>query len=67
MLGRKAVTGLALGASLAGAVLVRRRARKRDRVELYFEDGSTVSLTDGSPEASTVLSLARRILAAASS
>ena len=67
MLRRKAVTGLALGASLAGAVFVRRRSRKRDRVELYFEDGSTVSLTEGSPEAATVLPLARRILAAASS
>jgi hypothetical protein len=47
MLRRKAVTGLALGASLAGAVLVRRRARKRDRVELYFEDGSLVTVTQG--------------------
>jgi hypothetical protein len=63
----RALAGLALAASLAGAVLVRRRARRRDRVEVYFEDGSTVSLDDGSPEASTVLPLARRILETAGS
>ena len=64
---RKVVTGLALAASLAGAVLFRRRSRGRDRVELYYDDGSTLSLVDGSPEASMVLPLARRVLAAASS
>ena len=41
------------------------RSRLRDRVDLYFEDGSMVSLDDGAPEASTVLPLPRRILAAA--
>jgi hypothetical protein len=61
---RNVVTGLAIAASLAGAVLFRRRSRARDRVELYFDDGSTLSLADGSPEASIVLPLARRILAA---
>jgi hypothetical protein len=61
---RKVVTGvvLALG-SVAGAIAFRRRsARRRDRVDVYFEDGSMVSLTDGAPEASTVLPLARRVL-----
>jgi hypothetical protein len=61
------LTGLALAASLAGAVLFRRRSRRRDRVDVYFDDGSMVSAGDGSPEASTMLPLARRILAAASS
>jgi hypothetical protein len=61
------VTGLALAASLAGAVLFRSRVRRRDRVEVYFEDGTTVSLDDGSPEASTVLPLARRLLDTAAS
>jgi hypothetical protein len=61
---RKVLTGLALAGSVAGAVLFRRRARQRERVDLYFEDGSMVSLTDGSPEASQVLPLARRILEA---
>jgi hypothetical protein len=63
----RALAGLALAASLAGAVLFRRRIRRRDRVEVYFEDGTTVSLDDGSPEASTVLPLARLILETAGS
>jgi hypothetical protein len=57
----------ALAASLAAAVVFRRRTRRRDRVEVYFDDGTTVSLDDGSPEASTVLPLARRILETAAS
>ena len=61
---RKAVAGAALVAgSVAGLVALRRRsARRRDRVDVYFEDGSMVSLADGAPEASTVLPLARHIL-----
>ena len=61
---RKAVAGFALVAgSLAGVVALRRRSsRRRDRVDVYFEDGSMVSLADGAPEASTVLPLARRVL-----
>jgi hypothetical protein len=42
--------------------LRRRSSRRRDRVDVYFEDGSMVSLADGAPEASTVLPLARRVL-----
>ena len=38
--------------SLAGSVLYRRRsARRLERVDLYADDGSMVSLADGSPEA----------------
>jgi hypothetical protein len=49
--------------SLAGTVFYRRRsARRRERVDVYYEDGSMVSLAEGSPEAATVLPLARRIL-----
>jgi len=61
---RKVLTGLLLATgSLAGTVFYRRRAaRRRERVDLYFEDGSMVSLTEGSPEASTILPLAHRIL-----
>ena len=59
---RRLLTGLALLGSAAGAVLLRRRAGRRERVDVYFVDGSMVSLTDGSPDASTVLPLARRIL-----
>jgi len=61
---RRLLTGFLLTAgSLAGAVFYRRRfARRRDRVDVYFEDGSMISLTEGSSEAATVLPLARRIL-----
>ena len=62
-----AVAGAAV-ASAAGAVLLRRRAaRRRDRAELYFEDGSLVTLTQGSPEADRILAQARQLLAAARS
>jgi hypothetical protein len=66
---RKVLTGVVLAAgSLAGAIFFRRHSgRRRDRVDVYFEDGSMVSLSDGSPEASTVLPLARRALEAARS
>jgi hypothetical protein len=54
-------TGLA-----AGTVLYRRgAARKRERVDLYFDDGSMVSLGDGSPGAEALLPVARRIISAA--
>jgi len=60
-----AVAGAALG-SAVGAVLLRRRAaRGRDRVDLYFADGSLVPLTQGTPEAERLLLHARELLAAA--
>ena len=62
--GRALAVGAAIG-SAAGAVLLRRRARTRDRVELYFEDGSLVTLAQGAPEAERLLLHARELLAAA--
>ena len=64
---RKVLTGFLLAAgSLAGTVFYRRHvARRRERVDVYFEDGSMISLTEGSSEAATVLPLAHRILEAA--
>lgn len=64
---RKLLTGFLLTAgSLAGSLLVRRRAARRlERVDLYAADGSMVSLADGSPDAGTLLPLARDLLAAA--
>ena len=61
---RKVLTGFLLATgSLAGTVFYRRRqARRRERVDVYFEDGSMVSLAQGAPEAATVLPLARHIL-----
>jgi len=66
---RRVLTGFLLTiGSLAGTVFYRRRAaRRRERVDVYYEDGSMVSLAEGSPEAATVLPLARRILDAARS
>jgi hypothetical protein len=66
---RRLVTGFLLTAgSLAGTIFYRRRtARRRERVDVYFEDGSMISLSQGSPEAAAVLPLARRILDAARS
>jgi hypothetical protein len=62
---RKVVTGVLLAAgSLAGSVLYRRRAaRRRERVDLYADDGSMVSLDDGTPEAARLLPIARDLLA----
>ena len=64
---RKLLAVLALVAGwVAGVALYRRAApRGRDRVDLYFEDGSMVSLGDGSPEATRLLPLAHEALRAA--
>ena len=69
MVRRKLLTGFLLAAgSLVGTVLYRRRAaRRRERVDLYFEDGSMVSLTEGSLDAERLLPLARDVLSAARS
>jgi hypothetical protein len=67
MRSRSFLTGFLLAAgSAVGTVLYRRRAaRRRERVELYFGDGSMVSLTEGSAEADRLLLHARELLAAA--
>jgi hypothetical protein len=47
----------------AGSVLYRRSTgRRRDRVDVYFDDGSMVSLVEGSPEAEKLLRVARAVL-----
>jgi hypothetical protein len=64
---RKLVALLALlGAWAAGIALLRRASgSRRDRVDLYFEDGSMQSLSDGTPEAARLLPLAHEALRAA--
>ena len=50
----------------AGSVLYRRTlARRRERVDIYFDDGTMITYVDGSPEADAVLPIARDALAAA--
>jgi hypothetical protein len=62
---RRLFTGVLLAAgSVAGSMLLRRRAaRRRERVDLYADDGSMISLDDGTPEAARLLPLARDLLA----
>lgn len=59
------LTGVVFAAgSLAGSLFYRRRAvRHRERVDLFAEDGSMVSVADGSPQSDRLLSLARELIA----
>jgi hypothetical protein len=53
---------LALG-SFGASVYYRRRAvRRRARVDLYYADGSMVSLPEGSPAAERLLPIAHDLL-----
>jgi len=67
MRSRSFVTGFLLAAgSAVGAVVYRRRAgRRRERADLYFGDGSMVSLAEGSPGADRLLAHARELLSTA--
>ena len=63
MRSRNLLTGMMLGAgSVAGTLLFRRRlARRRERVDVYFGDGSMISLAKPD-EAEPLLRRARQIL-----
>jgi hypothetical protein len=59
------LVGFATGV-FAGSVLYRRTlARRRERVDVYYDDGSMITYDDGSPEAQALLPIARDALAAA--
>ena len=62
---RRALGALALaGGALAGLAFFRRgRGGARERVDLYYGDGSMVSFASTTPEAARLLPLARRVLA----
>ena len=62
-----AVAGAAVASAVGAVALRRRSARSRDRLELYFEDGSLVTIAQGAPEADPLLLHARELLAAAQS
>ena len=63
MRSRNLLTGMMLGAgSVAGTLLFRRRlARRRERIDVYFGDGSMISLAKPD-EAEPLLRRARQIL-----
>jgi hypothetical protein len=64
---RKLVAAALVGAgSFVGSVLYRRRAaRHRERVDIYADDGSMVSIANGAPETARLLALAHELIHAA--
>lgn len=62
---RLSLAGALVGAVGAAALLRRRAVERRERVDLYYGDGSMLSLEDGSQEAAPLLALAREALRAA--
>jgi hypothetical protein len=59
----RALSVLAVLGAVAGGLAFFRRGlgRRRDRVDLYFDDGSMLSLAD-SPQAERLLGIARAVL-----
>ena len=51
-----------IGGMLAGAAFIRRRAVNRERAELYYEDGSMISINNGSVDAERLFPLAREVI-----
>jgi len=66
---RKLLIPVIVGAgSFVGTMVYRRRSvRNRNRLDVYFDDGSMVSLAAGSPDADRLLPFARDVLAEAGS
>lgn len=59
-----AVTGF-LGSGLAAGLAYRLwLGWRRERIDIYFDDGSFITFVDGSAEAERLLPLARQVLAA---
>ena len=63
---RKALAALALlaGATVGSVAYRRFTARRHVRVDLYYDDGSMLSLGRGSPDVERLLPLANDVLAA---
>lgn len=60
---RLAAIVVAIGSLVGAAALWRRRSGSKDRVDVYFADGSMVTFGEGSDEAARLLPIARRVLA----
>ena len=57
-----AFVGFVTGVFVATFVYRRSAGRRRDRLDLYFDDGSMVSLGEGAAGAERLLPIARRIV-----
>ena len=62
MAARRTLLALALLGGSAAAYVARRRRVLADRVDVYFEDGSMVSLPSGAAAADRLLAIARGAL-----
>ena len=62
-----AFLGFLTGLFAVTAFIRRGTTRRRERADLYFADGSMVSLTDSAADAQRLLPLAREFLTAARS
>jgi hypothetical protein len=63
--GKLAAIAVATGSVIGTVALRRRRRLHQTRVDLYFGDGSMLSLPDDAPETAAILPAAHAILAAA--
>jgi hypothetical protein len=66
---RRLLALVGFGTGLFAGSLVYRRSigRRRERVDVYFDDGSMLSFAEGTPEAERLLAVARDALSAARS
>ena len=60
-----ALVGFVLGVIITTLVYRRSAGRRRDRLDIYFDDGSMVSFVEGSSEAERLLPVARELLTTA--
>jgi hypothetical protein len=59
-----AVAGFVVGGIAAGTAYELMRGDRRDRLDVYFDDGTFVTYVEGSTEADKLLPVAREVLAA---
>jgi hypothetical protein len=63
---RLALAGIVAGGIAVGIAYERWRANRRDRLDVYYDDGSFVTYVEGFTEADELLPLARQVLTAMS-